>query len=131
MAWEEHWHPLRRERVVVSSHRNNRPWLGATVADASHSLPQYDPACYLCPGNARSSGMRNDDYTGVFVFDNDHPSVSLSAPRELETPPGIYRNRPAVGLSRVVCFTPRHDLTLAELSAERVADLLQTLQREY
>lgn len=131
MAWEERWHPLRREWVVISSHRNNRPWSGATVGEVGRSLPQYDPTCYLCPGNARVSGRRNDDYTGVFVFDNDHPSVGPGAPLELERPAGIYRNRPATGLSRVVCFTPRHDLTLAELPPERITELLQTLQREY
>jgi UDPglucose--hexose-1-phosphate uridylyltransferase len=118
MAWEERWHPLRREWVVISSHRNDRPWSGATVADAGRTLPQYDPTCYLCPGNSRVSGRRNDDYTGVFVFDNDHPSVGPNAPLELEAPAGIYRNRPANGISRVVCFTPRHDLTLAELAPD-------------
>lgn len=131
MSWEERWHPLRREWVVISSHRNDRPWSGATVADAGRTLPQYDPTCYLCPGNPRVSGRRNDDYTGVFVFDNDHPSVGPNAPLELEPPAGIYRNRPANGLARVVCFTPRHDLTLAELPSNRITELLHTLQREY
>lgn len=131
MAWEERWHPLRREWVVISSHRNDRPWSGATVGDATRTLPGYDPTCYLCPGNTRISGARNDDYTGVFVFDNDHPSVGPNAPLDLETPPGIYRNRPAAGMSRVVCFTPRHDLTLAELPHDRIVELLQTLQGQH
>ncbi len=127
MVWEQRWHPLRREWVVVSSHRNERPWHGERVAEASRAPPLYVADCYLCPGNVRSSGRRNDRYTGVFVFDNDHPCVGSGAPVELAPPPGIYRNRPAGGCARVVCFTPRHDLTLAQLTAEEVLRLLQVL----
>jgi UDPglucose--hexose-1-phosphate uridylyltransferase len=87
--------------------------------------------CYLCPGNLRSSGRRNDPYTGVFVFDNDHPCVGPDAPAEPAPPPGIYRNRPATGVARVVCFTPRHDLTLAQLEERDVLALLQVLAQQY
>lgn len=131
MTWEERWHPLRREWVVVSSHRNDRPWSGERVDDSRATVPAYAPDCYLCPGNQRVSGVRNDTYDGIFVFDNDHPCVSDSAPSQLEPPPGHYRNRKATGLSRVVCFTPRHDLTLAELPAAQIAQLLQELQTQY
>src|SRR5580765_8220788 len=118
VVWEERWHPLRREWVVVSSHRNDRPWQGERVTDTHAALPRYARDCYLCPGNARVSGRRNEQYQGVYVFDNDHPCVSPDAPHTLPKPPGIYRNQPATGLSRVVAFTPRHDLTLAQLSVE-------------
>jgi len=131
MVWEERWHPLRREWVVISSHRDNRPWLGETLASESRALPAYVPTCYLCPGNERSSGARNADYSGVYVFDNDHPCVGPGAPADLAPLPGIYEHRVASGMSRVVCFTPRHDLTLAELSHDEIADLLKALQRQY
>lgn len=131
MVWEERWHPLRREWVVISSHRNDRPWHGETVRDAASSLPAYVPDCYLCPGNVRVSGVRNDDYTSVFAFDNDHPSVGPKAPTALELPLGIYRSRPANGLSRVVCFSPRHNVTLAELSHGEIVNLLAVLQAQY
>jgi UDPglucose--hexose-1-phosphate uridylyltransferase len=65
MVWEERWHPLRREWVVISSHRDRRPWQGETVNDASSTPVAYDPGCYLCPGNARVSGQRNPAYTGA------------------------------------------------------------------
>jgi UDPglucose--hexose-1-phosphate uridylyltransferase len=131
MLWEERWHPLRREWVVVSSHRNDRPWLGETVGETRRELQPYEAGCYLCPGNRRISGETNPTYRGVFVFDNDHPCVSPSAPTELDAPPGMFRNRPATGLARVVCFTPRHDLTLAQLPHERIVELLGTLQEQY
>src|SRR5919202_6968449 len=84
MIWEERWHPLRREWVIVSSHRNDRPWRGERADAARSALPAYAPDCYLCPGNARISGRRNPEYAGVFVFDNDHPCVSPAAPAAME-----------------------------------------------
>jgi UDPglucose--hexose-1-phosphate uridylyltransferase len=131
MVWEQRWHPLRREWVIVSSHRQERPWLGERVTETPRALPSYVPDCYLCPGNARSSGRRNEQYRGVFVFDNDHPCVGPAAPTTLATPAGIYRNRPASGCARVVCFTPRHDLALARLPEAEFLHLLEVLQMQY
>ena len=130
MTWEQRWHPLRREWVVVAAHRQNRPWSTDQVSHTARATPQYVSDCYLCPGNPRVSGARNADYTGVFVFDNDHPCVSPAAPQELATPAGIYQNRPATGIARVVCYTPRHDLSLAELDVASVARLLQVWQEQ-
>ena len=131
MTLEERWHPLRREWVVISSHRSNRPWLGEKVADVQRTIPPYVDDCYLCPHNVRVSGKVNPPYTSVFVFDNDHPCVMPSAP-EVEAPASpIFQNRRANGLSRVVCYSPRHDLTLAELPLSEVITLLGTLQEQY
>src|SRR5207249_2811607 len=80
MVWEQRWHPLRREWVIVSSHRNERPWQGERVAEAARALPPYEPECYLCPGNVRSSGRRNAQYSGVFVFENKGDVVGVSNP---------------------------------------------------
>ena len=131
MVWEQRWHPLRREWVIVSAHRNDRPWRGEVVPPPSPAAAAYDPECYLCPGNRRVSGQTNEPYTGIFVFDNDLPCVSPGAPADLEEPPGIYRSRPATGLARVVCHSPRHDVTLAEMPEAGVASLLQALQTQY
>jgi UDPglucose--hexose-1-phosphate uridylyltransferase len=126
--WEERWHPLREEWVIVAAHRQSRPWSGAEVRGAAEPPPVFDPACYLCPGNTRVSGRTNDNYTGTFVFDNDHPCVGVNAPRELPAPGGIYQNRPATGVARVVCYSPRHDVTLAELDVDGIDALLATWQ---
>jgi UDPglucose--hexose-1-phosphate uridylyltransferase len=131
MTWEQRWHPLRREWVVVAAHRQNRPWNSEQLKLAVRALPEYVSDCYLCPGNPRVSGARNADYDGVFVFDNDHPCVSPLAPAPLAAPPGIYRNRPASGIARVVCYTPRHDLSLAELGVADVVRLMQVWQEQY
>ena len=79
-SWEERWHPLREEWVIVAAHRQQRPWTGETVASTTTRPPAHDPRCHLCPVNMRISGVRNADYTGTFVFDNDHPCVGPDAP---------------------------------------------------
>jgi len=131
MYWEERWHPLREEWVIVAAHRQNRPWSGGTIEHAEEEPPDYLPDCYLCPGNERVSGRRNANYTSTFVFDNDMPSASPEAPRDLARPAGIYRNRPALGQARVVCYSPHHSLTLAELEVPEVEELLQLWQGQY
>jgi UDPglucose--hexose-1-phosphate uridylyltransferase len=130
-AWEQRWHPLREEWVVVAAHRQDRPWQGERAVVLDAGLPEYVESCYFCPGNARVSGARNPAYESVFVFDNDHPCVGGDAPRQLETPPGIYRNAPADGVARVVCYTPKHNMTLAELPAADITALLVAWRDQY
>jgi UDPglucose--hexose-1-phosphate uridylyltransferase len=130
--WEERWHPLRQEWVIIAAHRQDRPWHGETVdGKVSASLPEYVPDCYLCPGNSRVTGKRNQNYEGVFVFDNDHPCVGPDAPADLQPPSGIYRNRPALGLSRVLCYSPKHNLTLAELELTEIERLVTAWRDQY
>lgn len=129
-TWEERWHPLREEWIIVAAHRQGRPWIGQTVGAQPQHAPSYVDDCYLCPGNTRVSGAVNPDYPGVFVFDNDHPSVGPDAPRDLPAPPAPYQARPATGVARVICYDPRHDLTLAELPESRVAEIVDTWKRE-
>ncbi len=130
-SWEQRWHPLREEWVIVAGHRQQRPWTGETVrAGGKAELPAYDPGCYLCPGNARVGGTVNARYATTFVFDNDHPCVGADAPREIAAPPPPYRASPAVGVARVVCFSPRHDLTLAEMPAAAIADVGDVWRRQ-
>ncbi len=131
MYWEERWHPLREEWVIIAAHRQNRPWSGETIEHNEAALPEYVADCYLCPGNTRVSGAKNDNYTSTFVFDNDHPCVGFEAPQTLQQPPGIYRNQPARGIARVVCYSPNHGLALAELEPPAIQDLLEVWQRQY
>ena len=130
MVWEERWHPLREEWVVVAAHRQNRPWRGDVVAKDEDRLPEYVEDCYLCPGNLRVSGARNAVYDRIFVFDNDHPSVGMQAPTELEKPPGFYCNQPAHGAARVLCYSPKHNLTLAELEPVEIEHLFRAWREQ-
>jgi UDPglucose--hexose-1-phosphate uridylyltransferase len=132
--WEQRWHPLREEWVIIAAHRQDRPWQGETVDKGSTiqaATPSYDERCYFCPGNLRVGGARNEAYSGIFVFDNDHPCVGPNAPHTLEAAPGIYQNRPANGLARVVCYSPKHNVTLAELEIAEIENLIAAWRDQY
>jgi len=130
-AWEQRWHPLREEWVVVAAHRQDRPWHGERAVVSGARPPEYVETCFFCPRNLRVSGERNPDYRSVYVFDNDHPCVGMEAPRQLEPAPGIYRNTAATGVARVVCYTPKHNTTLAELPANEIGALLDVWSEQY
>jgi UDPglucose--hexose-1-phosphate uridylyltransferase len=130
VLWEQRWHPLREEWVVYSAHRQRRPWRGERVKPQRHGAPERDPRCAFCPGAQRAGGVRNPDYRGVFAFDNDLPVVGPEAPPVESPPGGFLRCQPAKGRARVVCYTPRHDLSLAELTPAAVVEYLAELQRQ-
>ncbi len=129
-GWEQRWHPLLREWVVYSAHRQNRPWSGEQSLESSEEHPAYDPLCYLCPGNTRVSGIVNPDYEGVYVFDNDRPSISTEAPDQLIPPPGIYQNKPAYGISRVICYSQTHNLNMSLLGIAQMQAVVKEWQRQ-
>src|SRR5437867_1105350 len=97
-TWEERWHPLREEWVVIAAHRQDRPWSGEALAVEEKVLPEHVSDCYLCPGNTRVSGKANPQYEQIFVFDNDHPSVDVDAPENEIPSSGLYKARPARGI---------------------------------
>lgn len=130
MTWEERWHPLREEWVIVAAHRQDRPWSGERLDHKLSTRPNYVEDCYLCPGNARVSGARNPAYTDIFVFENDHPCVGMNAP-EPAAAPGILRSRAAQGIARVLCYSPRHDLSLAQLEVSEIENLISAWQAQY
>lgn len=130
MTWEERWHPLREEWVIVAAHRQDRPWSGERLDHKIETRPPYVEDCYLCPGNERVSGARNPNYAGIFVFENDHPCVGMNAP-EPATAPGVLRNRAAQGIARVLCYSPRHDLSLAQLEIPEIENLISAWQAQY
>jgi UDPglucose--hexose-1-phosphate uridylyltransferase len=120
------FNPLTREWVLVSPHRTQRPWQGQIEKAPRDERPSFDPSCYLCPGNERAGGVRNPDYSSVYVFDNDFATLLAHTPEALPTPPGdLLRAEAERGICRVVCFSPRHNLTLAEMDTvaiRRVVD---------
>lgn len=130
VTWEERWHPLREEWIIIAAHRQNRPWIGATIETNGEVTPSYLSDCYLCPGNQRVSGLVNPFYKNTFVFNNDHPCVGMNAPEEVSHPPFPYRSRTAQGHARVICYSPRHDLTLAEMSQETISEVVQVWQQQ-
>jgi len=117
--------PLTGEYVLVSPQRTQRPWQGKVEATALAQRPAYDPACYLCPGNPRAGGHLNPVYEGAFAFDNDFAAL---LPRESEgldeKADPLFWAELESGRCRVVCFSPRHDLSLPELSRSEIEGVL-------
>lgn len=111
------YNPLTGEYVLVSPHRNKRPWQGKVERPPQDDRPAYDPKCYLCPGNERAGGAKNPPYTSTFVFTNDFAAILPDSPDPPEPANPLLTAEGVQGTSRVICFSPRHDLTLPEMPA--------------
>ena len=107
------FNPLTREWILVSPHRTARPWQGQVEAAATRSEVEYDPSCYMCPGNKRSTGNVNPQYGNVFVFDNDFPSLLPDGPPGAVNENSLLVAETETGICRVLCFSPKHNLTLS------------------
>ena len=123
--------PLRGEWVIVSPHRNDRPWQGQVDPPPAEHLPAFDPGCYLCPGNARANGERNPPYTSTFAFDNDFAALVPSTPAFATVDNGLLNAQSERGLCRVVCFSPRHDLTLPRMEVSAIRAVIDAWIGEY
>jgi UDPglucose--hexose-1-phosphate uridylyltransferase len=123
--------PLTNDWVLVSPHRTQRPWLGQVEPPPREDLPQYDPTCYLCPGNERAGGVRNPTYTSTFAFDNDYAALIPGAAGTAHELNPLLRSEPTPGKCRVVCFHPRHDLTLPKMTLAEIETVIRTWTEEY
>lgn len=124
-------HPHRRRNlltghwVLVSPHRAKRPWQGETGDPAPRGGPAHDPACHLCPGNTRAGGQVNPDYPATYVFANDFPALMPDTPSPAGDA-GVFAMAPARGTARVICYSPDHSKTLADLDEPAVRALIET-----
>jgi UDPglucose--hexose-1-phosphate uridylyltransferase len=123
--------PLTGEWILVSPHRLERPWQGKVEDTPSDTRPEYDPKCYLCPRNTRAGGHVNPDYQSTFVFTNDYAALlEDSEPLHLEEK-GLLEARSESGTCRVICFSPRHDLTLPRLARPEIREVVDLWAGQY
>ena len=125
------FNPLTGEWVLVSPHRAKRPWQGQTERPMPPGGLEHDPQCYLCAGNRRAGGKRNPDYTTTFVFDNDFPALVCDATSQRDDDDGLLVAEGEAGICRVLCFSPRHDLTLARMSPEAIGAVVEAWIAQY
>lgn len=126
------YNPLLDEWILVSPHRTKRPWQGQNEKKIDDDRPVYDENCYLCPGNTRSSGEKNLDYDNCFVFENDFPSLQT---HQVDNQNGsqldLFRLKPERGINKVVCFSPKHNLTIPEMEIEDIENIVKTWKEQY
>ena len=125
------WNPLLREWILVSPHRTQRPWQGQVASTAAPPPITYDPSCYLCPGNERAGGARNPAYTSTFVFQNDYAALLPDSPPAAVDRGGLLVARSERGICRVVCFSPRHDLTMPRMKQEEIRQVIDVWGEQY
>ncbi|MBL7784104.1 MAG: UDP-glucose--hexose-1-phosphate uridylyltransferase [Saprospiraceae bacterium] len=127
------YNPLTESWVLVSPHRSKRPWQGQVEKLPADNRPAYDPGCYLCAGNVRANGAKNPDYSSVYVFDNDFAALLPDA-QPVEAPTNdhaFFIAKPERGMARVICFSPRHDLTIADMSTPEIRQVVDAWVAEY
>lgn len=110
--------------VLVSPHRTQRPWQGQEESASSDVSSAHEANCYLCPGNTRAGGTTNQDYKGAYVFQNDFSALLSEVPEGQVDDHELLLSRSESGICRVVCFSPRHDLTLAQMAVEDIQQLV-------
>lgn len=127
------FNPLTGEWVLVSPHRTERPWQGQLETTAASTALVYDPSCYLCPGNERAGGARNPHYSTTFVFTNDFAALKpdVQAGRQDESGRGLVLSEAEAGICKVVCFSPRHDLTLARMTIPEIMQVVDVWAEQY
>lgn len=132
---QEHTHRrfnlLTGEWIQVSPHRAKRPWQGQEEETPEERRPRYDETCYLCPGNSRAGGKENPSYTNTFVFTNDFSALEADIPEGSIEEKGLLKAKSEKGICRVLCFSPRHDLTLAELGPDQILEVIKLWIKEY
>ncbi|CAO3671807.1 unnamed protein product [Umbelopsis ramanniana] len=122
------YNPLTKSWVLCSPHRTQRPWQGAQESANAPALPEYDPKCYLCPGNTRANGETNPSYKTTYAFPNDFPAVKADQPEykeDEESAKGLLRVTGVRGQCHVICFSPAHNLTIAEMSEQDILPVVK------
>jgi UDPglucose--hexose-1-phosphate uridylyltransferase len=125
------YNPLTNEWILVSPHRNKRPWNGAVEKPSETRIPFYDPNCYLCPNNTRASGKKNPDYKETFVFTNDHASLLANVGNGETSEENLLIARQENGTSRVICYSPSHNRSMANLTVSEIQTVIKTWIHEY
>lgn len=122
---------LTGEWILVSPHRTKRPWQGKVEEVSADNRPEYDEKCYLCPGNSRADGDQNPDYKASFVFKNDFGALLEETPLASFNEADLLVANNQKGICKVISFTPKHNLTLPEMTLSEITAVVELWQKEF
>ncbi len=125
------YNPLLDEWILVSPHRSQRPWQGQNETVSEDTRPEHDASCYLCAGNVRANGIQNEDYTDCFVFENDYSALQKEEVSYQNKATELFQLKPERGINKVICFSPKHNLTLPEMEVSAIEKVVKTWQEQY
>ena len=125
------YNPLTDSWILVSPHRAKRPWQGQVEKLPNDNRPEHDPDCYLCAGNTRANGEINPDYKDVFVFDNDFASLLEHITEGTFDEGDLFKAKTERGVGRVICFSPKHNLTVPEMEETAIRKVVDAWIEEY
>ena len=125
------YNPLLDEWILVSPQRAKRPWQGQNEAISDEKKPEYDETCYLCPGNHRITGGTNPNYESCYVFDNDFPALLKDEVSSDVAQEDLFKINPERGINRVICFSPKHNVTLAEMQVPEIENVVRVWKEQY
>ncbi len=125
------YNPLIGEWVLISPHRAKRPWQGQIEKTTEENRPNYDPNCYLCPGNKRAGGKTNPNYNDTFVFNNDFSALLKNIPDGMVEENELFKAQSEKGICKVICFSPRHDLTIPEMDEADIVKVINLWIEQY
>ena len=125
------YNPLLDEWILVSPQRAKRPWQGQNEAITDEKKPEYDETCYLCPGNHRITGGTNPNYENCYVFDNDFPALLKDEVSSDVAQEDLFKINPERGINRVICFSPKHNVTLAEMQVPEIENVVRVWKEQY
>lgn len=121
---------LTGEWVLVSPHRAKRPWQGQNEEISKEKRPTYDSTCYLCATNTRINGEVNPDYKDVFIFTNDFAALQNNSP-SFQVNKGLFKAQSETGICKVICFSPDHSKSLADMQVDEITKVVHAWKKEY
>lgn len=69
--------------------------------------------------------QRTPDYESTYVFTNDFPALHPDAPEPPASKDPLFQMAPAKGTCRVICYSPRTDVTMGIMAVQDIVKIIE------